>query len=36
MILDADEEFETYETEIERVYDVLKGEKLWAKAVKKL
>lgn len=36
MVLDADEEFETYEYEMERVSDVLKSEKLWAVALKKL
>ena len=36
MVIDADEEFDTYEYEMERVYDVLKSEKLWAVALKKL
>lgn len=36
MVIDADEEFETYSHEIERVDDALKSEKLWAMALKKL
>ncbi len=36
MVIDSDEEFETYEHEIERVSDVLKSEKIWAVALKKL
>ena len=36
MVIDADEEFETYEHEIERVSEVLKSEKLWVVALKKL
>ncbi len=36
MVIDADEEFETYEYEIERVSEILKSEKLWAIALKKL
>ncbi len=36
MIIDMDEEFETYEHEIERVKGILNGEKLWALGVKKI
>ncbi len=36
MVIDADEEFETYEPEIERVSDVLGSEKLWAMALKNM
>ena len=36
MVIDADEEFETYEHEIERVSEILKNEKYWAVALKKL
>jgi hypothetical protein len=36
MVIDADEEFDTYEHEIERVSDILKSEKMWAVALKKL
>ena len=36
MVLDADEEFETYESEIERVYEILSKEKIWAQGVKKI
>lgn len=36
MVIDADEEFETYQHEIESVNDLLKSEKLWAMALKKL
>jgi hypothetical protein len=36
MILDVDEEFETYDAEIDRIYDVLSGEKFWANAMKKI
>ncbi len=36
MVIDADEEFDTYEHEIERVSDILKNEKTWAVTLKKL
>ena len=36
MVFDADEEFETYHHEIERVSEILAKEKLWATAVKKV
>ena len=36
MVFDADEEFETYDHEVERVSEILAGEKLWANAVKKV
>jgi hypothetical protein len=36
MVLDVDEEFETYGYEIARVNEVLGNEKTWAKALKKL
>lgn len=36
MVIDADEEFETYEHEIEKVSEVLGKEKIWATALKKL
>ena len=36
MVIDVDEAFDTYEHEIERVSDVLKSEKIWAVALKKL
>jgi hypothetical protein len=36
MVLDADEEFETYDNEIDRIYEVLSKEKFWANAVKKI
>ena len=36
MVLDSDEDFETYENEIERVAQLLKNEKMWALALKKL
>lgn len=34
MVLDADEEFETYQAEIMRVYNILKKEKTWLGALK--
>jgi hypothetical protein len=36
IIIDTDEEFETYDHEIERVSEMLAGEKFWATAVKKV
>lgn len=36
MILDADEEFETYESEMERVYNIFRMDKTWEKAVEKI
>lgn len=36
MILDADEDFESYEAEINRVEEILEKEKFWANAVKKI
>lgn len=36
MVFDADEEFETYDHEVDRVSEILAGEKLWANAVKKV
>jgi hypothetical protein len=36
MILDADEDFESYEAEINRVEEILEEEKFWANAVKKI
>ncbi len=36
MILDADEDFESYEAEIIRVKEILEKEKFWANAVKKI
>jgi hypothetical protein len=36
MVLDVDEEFETYEYEMDRVSEVLGSEKLWVDALKKL
>ena len=36
MILDADEEFESYDAEMDRVYEILSREKYWANAVKNI
>jgi len=36
VVFDVDEEFETYDHEIERVSEIFAGEKLWATAVKKV
>ncbi len=36
MVIDADEEFEAYEGEMERVSDLLAGAKFWATAVKQI
>ena len=36
MVYDADEKFETYDYEIERVSDILAGEELRANTVKKV
>ena len=36
LVFDADEKFETYDYEIERVSDFLTGEELWANTVKKV
>ena len=36
MVFDADEKFETYDYEIERVSDILAGEELRANTVKKV
>ena len=36
MIIDADEEFETYEPEMERVSNLLAGANFWATAVKQI
>ena len=36
MILDADEDFESYDTEMDRVYEILSKEKFWANAVKNI
>ncbi len=36
IVFDADEKFETYDYEIERVSDILAGEELWANTVKKV
>ncbi len=36
MVLDADEEFESYEAEIERAYDILSKEKTWDQGMKKI
>ncbi len=36
MILDADEEFEAYDAEIDRIYEIISKEKFWANAVNKI
>ena len=36
MILEADEEFESYQEEIERINLILRKEKMWQDALKKL
>ncbi len=36
LVLDDDEEFESYDAEMDRIYELLSKEKLWAKAVEKI